>query len=70
MSLRIAIFASGAGTNAQKIIEYFEGKDSVQVALIVSNKPDAPVLNIARAHQIPTYVLNRREFYQTEDILN
>jgi phosphoribosylglycinamide formyltransferase 1 len=66
---RIAIFASGTGTNAQNIIQYFEHNASISVGLIVSNKSQAPVLTIAKEHQIPIQVINRDNFYHTEDIL-
>ncbi len=66
---RLAIFASGGGSNARKIIEYFEGRSGVAVALIVSNKADAPVLELARAQGLDSLVLNRASFYQSENIL-
>jgi phosphoribosylglycinamide formyltransferase-1 len=65
----IAIFASGTGSNARKIIEYFQDSPVVQVALVVSNKKDAGVLDIAKAHGIPVYVIGRQSFYETEDLL-
>ena len=65
----IAIFASGTGSNARKIIEYFAQNDRAQVVLVVSNKPDAGVLDIAQAHRIPTHVIGRKSFYETEDLL-
>jgi phosphoribosylglycinamide formyltransferase-1 len=67
--MNIAIFASGAGSNAQKIIEYFERDPQHKVVLVVSNKKDAGVLDIAAAHQIPTLIIDRRGFYDTDDIL-
>ena len=66
---RIAIFASGRGSNAQKIIEYFSAKRNIEVALIVSNKKDAPVLELASAHQIDFLVLDRKAFYHTFSLL-
>ncbi|MBL7774350.1 MAG: phosphoribosylglycinamide formyltransferase [Saprospiraceae bacterium] len=66
---RLAIFASGGGSNARKIIEYFEGRSGVAVALIVSNKADAPVLELARARGVDSLVLDRASFYQSENIL-
>jgi phosphoribosylglycinamide formyltransferase-1 len=65
----IAIFASGTGTNARKIIEHFAGHTDIKVSLIISNKPTAPVLDIAKEFDIATCVINRQDFYQTEDIL-
>ena len=66
---KIAIFASGTGSNAKKIIEYFDAHREIQVALIVSNRADAPVLNHARAHQIDFLVLDRKSFYETSSLL-
>lgn len=65
----IAIFASGGGSNARRIIEHFAGSDIAEVALVVSNKADAGVLNIAREHSIPTLIIQRKSFYETADIL-
>ncbi len=59
---RIAIFASGAGSNAQKIIEHFKGHSSIEVELIVCNKPDAGVLNIAKQTNIKTLLIEKDQF--------
>jgi folate-dependent phosphoribosylglycinamide formyltransferase PurN len=69
--IHIAIFASGTGSNARKIIEYFEGAGSkstssqVKVSLIVCNVPDAGVLAIAKEKGIPTLLINKNEFAAT-----
>jgi phosphoribosylglycinamide formyltransferase-1 len=65
----IAIFASGGGSNARKIIEYFKQSEVAQVVLVVSNKPKAGVLDIAAEHGIPTQIIDRQGFYETEAIL-
>ena len=65
----IAIFASGRGSNALKIIEHFEKHDNIKVALIVSNKASAAVLDTAKSHNIPHLVIDRAFFYETENIL-
>ena len=44
---RIAILASGSGTNAENIIKYFKNSDSISVAHVLSNKKDAKVLERA-----------------------
>jgi phosphoribosylglycinamide formyltransferase-1 len=67
---RLAIFASGTGSNARKIVEHFASSDTVQVALILSNKADAKVLDMAREHGIPTAVISRQAFYNTEETLD
>jgi phosphoribosylglycinamide formyltransferase-1 len=75
MSVNIAIFASGAGSNAKKIIEYFNqsplkqenqpilAKD-IKVSLIVCNKPGAGVLGIASAFNIPSILLDKEKFFR------
>lgn len=65
----IALFASGGGSNARKIIEHFKGSSVARVALVVSNKPNAGVLAIAAEHGIPTQIIDRQGFYETEGIL-
>lgn len=59
---RIAIFASGAGTNAAKIMERFTNHPGIAVALIVSNKKDAGVLNIAGKNDIETLIIDKNSF--------
>lgn len=61
----MAVFASGTGTNAQKIIDYFStpGKSGT-VALVVCNKPGAGVLQIAAANQIPTLLIEKERFFR------
>jgi folate-dependent phosphoribosylglycinamide formyltransferase PurN len=68
--IHVAIFASGAGSNARKIIEYFEGgsagsKTRIKVSLIVCNVPGAGVLEIAKEKGIPTLLINKEEFART-----
>jgi len=65
MPKHIAIFASGAGSNARKIIDYFEGSAQIKVSLIVSNVATAGVLAIAKEKGIPTLLINKTEFTAT-----
>ncbi len=67
--INLAIFASGNGSNAEKIIQHFEAHPEVRVALVVSNKATAPVLEKAETYGIPTHLLRRTEFYETTQIL-
>jgi len=60
----IAIFASGAGSNAQQIIRHFAGSRQVKVALIVCNRPGAGVLSIAANAGIPVLMIEREKFYR------
>ena len=67
---KIAIFASGSGTNAEKIIEYFKDHSSATVSLLLSNKKDAKALERAAKHGVQTRIFNRTELYETENILH
>ena len=66
---RIAIFASGSGSNALKIIEYFKQKPDIVVSLIVCNRKKAGVLDKAADHHIETLQINRDSFYNSGSIL-
>lgn len=69
MPCNIAVFASGTGSNAKKIVDHFKHCPSVDVCLVVSNNPTAKVLEMAQRESIPTLVISRRGFYENEDIL-
>ena len=58
----IAIFASGTGSNATKIVEYFAGNENIKVSLIVSNKADAAVLKMAAENDILQALLLAQNF--------
>lgn len=60
----IAIFASGTGSNAKKIIEYFANHPQIKISLIVSNNPAAKVLQIAANHKIPSIILEKEKFFK------
>ncbi|MEM7107317.1 MAG: phosphoribosylglycinamide formyltransferase [Bacteroidota bacterium] len=65
---KVAIFASGSGTNAQRIAEYFQSKNNVKISLILSNKPNAFVLTRAWKLDIPTFVFAHSDFYTSRSI--
>jgi len=62
----IAIFASGTGSNAQKIINHFRNSDKARVTLIVCNKAGAGILNIAKAEAIPSILIEKELFFNTD----
>jgi folate-dependent phosphoribosylglycinamide formyltransferase PurN len=64
LKYRIAIFASGTGTNAHKIIQHFKTHPSIEVALIVCNKPGAGVLSIAENEGVPTLLIEKERFFR------
>ena len=66
----IVIFASGSGTNAQRIAEYFSATDIARVIMIYSNRSDAYVLQRACQMNIPTVVFDRADFYENDRVFD
>jgi formyltetrahydrofolate-dependent phosphoribosylglycinamide formyltransferase len=66
----IAIFASGAGSNAQKIIDHFRNSPSVKIALIVCNRKKAGVLQIAEKENIPSVIIEKEKFFSNNGYLD
>ncbi|HNW97179.1 MAG TPA: phosphoribosylglycinamide formyltransferase [Bacteroidales bacterium] len=64
--VQIAIFASGSGTNAQNIIEYFKGRNDISVSLVLSNKEDAYVLKRSQMLNVPSFVFSPKELKETD----
>ncbi|OCX50639.1 phosphoribosylglycinamide formyltransferase [Mucilaginibacter sp. PPCGB 2223] len=69
MKKRIAIFASGSGSNAQKIMEHFKRSTIAEVSLILTNNPEAYVLQRADNFEIPSHIFDKHEFYETDEII-
>ena len=69
MKKRIAIFASGSGSNAQKIMEHFKRSSEAEVVLILTNNPQAYVLQRADNFEVPSHIFTRNEFYNTDDVI-
>jgi phosphoribosylglycinamide formyltransferase-1 len=62
---RIAIFASGSGTNAEEIFKFFKGHPRIQVVTLLSNNPQAYALERAKKYGVPTLVFDRKEFRES-----
>jgi phosphoribosylglycinamide formyltransferase-1 len=58
---RLAILASGSGSNAEKIMEHFLNSEKATIALVASNKSDAYVLERAKKFNVPTFTFTRKE---------
>ncbi|SFT88277.1 phosphoribosylglycinamide formyltransferase-1 [Algoriphagus locisalis] len=58
---RLAILASGSGSNAEKIMEHFQNSEIAEIALVASNKADAFVLERAKKFDVPTFTFSRKE---------
>lgn len=70
MKKRIAIFASGSGSNAQKLMELYKKSPEVEIALVLTNNPDAYVLQRADNFEIPSHIFDKKEFYQTDSVID
>jgi phosphoribosylglycinamide formyltransferase-1 len=66
---KIAIFASGSGSNAERIISYFADNKNVDFPFIISNKPDAYVHERAKKLKISSYTFNKFSF-ENGDVLD
>lgn len=66
---RIAVFASGSGSNAENIVKFFRNNDLARVTIILSNKKDAYVLERAQQLGVPSISFNREDFYNSNKIV-
>ena len=67
---RIAIFASGSGSNAEAIARYLADRTDVEISLILTNNPEAGVIQRARRLHIPVVVFDKKTFYDSERIID
>jgi formyltetrahydrofolate-dependent phosphoribosylglycinamide formyltransferase len=67
---KIAVFASGTGSNARKIIEHFKMNGAAKVTLIICNNPNAGVLNVAAENHVPVVIVNRKSFFDDTTCLD
>lgn len=68
--MNIAIFASGGGSNARKIMEYFQSSGVGRVVLVVCNRKNAGVIGIAAEFDVPVQMIDRNLFYESERLLD
>lgn len=67
---KVALFASGSGTNAQRIIDYFKDNKSIEVSMLLSNNPEAYALTRAQHANVPTRVFTKAEFKDSSVIVD
>lgn len=67
--INLAVFASGGGSNAEKIFEYFKNHSRIKVSLLICNKQHAGVLAIAKQFNIPVQIIERGLFLQGDAYL-
>ena len=65
----IAIFASGSGSNAEKIIQHFSSQTLIKVSLVVCNRKEAGIWDIAKSHNIPSAYFPKSKLYDSNDII-
>jgi phosphoribosylglycinamide formyltransferase 1 len=65
----IAIFASGAGSNASRIIDYFSNSTHARVCLVICNKPGAGVISIAEKAGVPVLIIEKERFFKGDGYL-
>lgn len=70
MKKRIAIFASGSGTNAEEIFKKFENHPDAEVCMLLSNNAHAYVLQRAAKYDIPSTIFNRDTFRNSMEIVD
>ncbi len=66
----LVIFASGSGTNAENIITFFRNRNNVSVVQVLTNNPEAKVLERCKILNVNTLVFDKEAFSQSNDILN
>lgn len=69
MELNLAILASGSGTNAENIIKYFQSNNKINVSLVITNNPNAFVIQRAKALNIDSLVIKNEEWKNPQNIL-
>lgn len=66
---KLAIFASGSGTNTENLIRYFKNSQLANITLVLSNNKNAKVLQRAKKHDIKTLIFSKKELYETDYIV-
>jgi phosphoribosylglycinamide formyltransferase 1 len=67
---RIAIFASGSGTNAEEILKHFDQHPTIEVVILLSNNPQAYALERAKKFNVSTLAFTRQQFRESDEVLN
>lgn len=69
-TINLAIFASGNGSNAENIVQYFANNHSVNIKLILTNNPQAGVIDRIKKYNLELIVFNKIEFYDKDTIID
>lgn len=67
--IKIAIFASGSGTNAENLVNYFKDSEKIKVSLILTNNAKAGVLTRAQKLNVPALVFGKQTFNTGDELI-
>jgi len=67
---RVAVFASGNGTNVEEIFKYFEGNRSIEIALLLCNNPKAGVIQRAETRGMPLIIFDKKDLVSSSHVLD
>lgn len=67
--INIAVFASGNGSNFQRIAEYFKNNDEINISILITNNPKAFAITRAESLKIDSFVFDRTQFYKTDNVI-
>ncbi len=67
---KIALFASGSGSNVQNIADFFSKHESIQIDCVLCNNPNAYVLQRSKNMGVDTYIFDRDDFYESQNVLD
>jgi len=67
---KIAILASGSGTNAENLIRNFRTSPAGRVEIVLTNRPGSGVIGRSEALHVDTHVFNREQFYESDEIVD
>lgn len=67
---KIAVFASGKGTNAENLINYFKNNPLAEVVLVLANNPNAEVINRAENLNVTTFLFNKEQLNQSNEVVS
>lgn len=70
LKIRLAIFASGTGTNALNIIDHFVGHPTIEIAFVLTNRADAPVIGGCKKRSIGVFIFNNEQVAKEEILLD
>lgn len=68
--MNLAIFASGAGSNALNIIRFFKGSETVKINFVLSNKRDAKIVDAAKAEGVNVVVVSNQDVEEAHKIID